>query len=433
MTAGKKPNLIDNFKSLPSGTRNGIILGAVVVAMFVYGTINDSGPKIKGASKEQKDSFTVANPGSVQSTEGIASALSNAEKKQRDLESQLELLKLQNKQIIEGSSVDGKWNEIATLTSQVQELKQRLDSGNVPQAKRAPVGSTPAANDSTVAPGSLSLPLPPPPVTGGRVPNSVGDKPGASTPEPLAPASNGPNSGAREIQVVGDSAPAPGRAGNPQKTEIIANIPAGSNFEAILLNGMDASTAIAANKTPSPAVLRIKTDAILPSLYKYNLQNCFVLVGGYGNMSSERVEMRSETMSCINDKGEVYEGKIEAYVVGEDGKVGARGRLVSKQGSLLAKSFLAGLASGVGSAFSPQPVQSINIAGGEQQPYQYPSGDQVVGTGIGKGMNVAGSQLAAYYLKVAEQLFPIVELDAGRKMTIVLLKGVDLKMDKKLK
>ncbi|OLP04634.1 TraB/VirB10 family protein [Rhodoferax antarcticus] len=414
MSAIKKPSLVDNFKALPSGTRNGIILGLVVLGMFVYGTMNDTGPKTKVKNKEQRDSFSVANPGSTQATEGIASGLSVAEKKQKDLEQQIELLKLQNKQIIEGSSIDGKWNDIAALTAQVQELKQRLDSGNVPAAKPDATGATGAA------PGSLNLPLPPPPM-------------GHSGTEQVTapPASSGPNSQQREIQVIGNDASSPGLVSAKQRTEVIANIPGGSSFEAVLLNGMDASTAMSANKTPSPAVLRIKTDAILPSLYKYDLKECLVLVGGYGNMSSERVEMRTETMSCINERGEVYEGKIEAYVVGEDGKVGARGRLVSKQGTLLAKSFLAGLASGIGSAFTPQPVQSLNIAGGTEQPYQYPTGDQIIGSGVGKGMNQAGSQLAAYYLKVAEQLFPIVELDSGRKMTIVVLKGFDLKMDKK--
>lgn len=414
MSAGKKPTLIDNFKALPSGTRNGIILGLVVVAMFIYGTMNDRGPKTVVKVKEQRDSFTVANPGSTQSTEGIASSLSVTEKKQKELENQVDLLKLQNKQILEGSNVDGKWNDIAALATQLQELKQRLDSGNVAPAKPGPEGPARAA------PGSLNLPLPPPPSA------NDGTSPTTSTP-------TGPNVQPREIQVIGNDAPAPGAIAAQQRGDIVANVPAGSSFEAVLMNGMDASTSMAASKTPSPAVLRVKSDAILPSLYKYDLKECFVLVGGYGNMSSERVEMRSETMSCINERGEVYEGKIEAYVVGEDGKVGARGRLVSKQGSLLAKSFLAGLASGIGSAFAPQPVQSLNIAGGEQQPYQYPGADQIIGSGVGKGMNQAGSQLASYYLKVAEQLFPIVELDSGRKMTIVLLKGVDLKMDKKPK
>jgi hypothetical protein len=140
-----KPSLIDNFKALPAGTRNGSILGVIVLCMFVYGTMNDSGQKSTVKKKEQKDSFTVANPGSTQATEGIASTLSIEQKKTQDLEQQVELLKLQNKQMIEGSSVDGKWSEIATLTAQLQELKQRMDNGGIQPTQPGHKGSAPDA------------------------------------------------------------------------------------------------------------------------------------------------------------------------------------------------------------------------------------------------------------------------------------------------
>jgi conjugal transfer pilus assembly protein TraB len=214
----------------------------------------------------------------------------------------------------------------------------------------------------------------------------------------------------------------------------VGYITSGANFEAVLLNGMDASTAIGANKTPTPALLRIKSDAILPNMFTFDVKECFVMVGGFGNMSTERVEMRTETMSCIDQKGQVWEGKVEGYLVGEDGKAGARGRVVSKQGALLAKSFMAGFIGGLGTAFSPQQNQALTLLqnGETQQSYQYPSGSEVLGSGISKGLSQSGNALSAFYIKLAEQMFPVVELDAGRKMTIILLKGVELKMDKRV-
>ena len=196
---------------------------------------------------------------------------------------------------------------------------------------------------------------------------------------------------------------------------------------------MDASTAINANKTPTPALLRIKTEAILPNLFSFDVKECFVMVGGFGNLSTERVEMRTESMSCVDQTGQVWEGKIEGYLVGEDGKAGARGRVVSKQGALLAKSFMAGFIGGLGSAFTPQTPQTLNLTtnGALASNYQYPSGSEVLGSGISKGLNQSGTALANFYIKLAEQMFPVVELDAGRKMTIILLKGVELKMDKR--
>ena len=42
------------------------------------------------------------------------------------------------------------------------------------------------------------------------------------------------------------------------------------------------------------------------------------------------------------------EVKIQGSVYGEDGKVGMRGRLVTKQGQMLANALLAGVVSGIG-------------------------------------------------------------------------------------
>ena len=48
-------------------------------------------------------------------------------------------------------------------------------------------------------------------------------------------------------------------------------------------------------------------------------------------------------------------------LAGEDGKAGMRGRLVSKQGQLLANALLAGVASGIGQAFPEGPDLVLEI------------------------------------------------------------------------
>lgn len=47
----------------------------------------------------------------------------------------------------------------------------------------------------------------------------------------------------------------------------------------------------------------------------------------------------------------VIEAKLDSYAVGEDGKAGVRGRVVSKQGQIIAKSLMAGFLGGVSEAF----------------------------------------------------------------------------------
>lgn len=383
------------------------MLGGFVFILFVYGTMTQSNEDVKGKkTPTQTDGFNVTSPGSTLTTEGLTTGLSETDKKVAELNKQIELLRAQNKQIEEESKTDGRWNQIANLTEQVQTLQGRLNQ----------MPTTP------VATGQGGLPVPQAPSLDVPLPRDGGHQ----TPViPVAESTLPPV----EIRVVGE--PKRGASSGKKPENPVPYIPAGANFEAVLLNGMDASTAIGANRTPTPALLRVKTEAILPNLQSFNVRECFVLAGGVGNMSSERVELRSESMSCISDNGVVWEGKVEGYLVGEDGKTGARGRLVSKQGALLAKSFMAGFASGLSGAFAPQEMQSVNLTSGSgPTAYQYPTANQVIGSGMSKGLNQSTTALSNFYIKMAEQMFPILELDAGRKMTVILIKGTELKLDK---
>lgn len=76
--------------------------------------------------------------------------------------------------------------------------------------------------------------------------------------------------------------------------------------------------------------VRIQTDAIMPNGWRADLKECFLLMSGYGDMSSERALLRGETLSCIKDDGAIIQAKLPSYAAGEDGKAGLRGRLVSK-------------------------------------------------------------------------------------------------------
>jgi conjugal transfer pilus assembly protein TraB len=45
--------------------------------------------------------------------------------------------------------------------------------------------------------------------------------------------------------------------------------------------------------------------------------------------------------------------------------------------------------------------------------------------GLG-GFSSATSQIAAFYLRMANEIFPVVEIDPGRRVAIVALKSVSL-------
>jgi hypothetical protein len=86
--------------------------------------------------------------------------------------------------------------------------------------------------------------------------------------------------------------------------------------------------------------------------------------GGYGDISSERAYLRTENLSCVRADGATLEVKIQGSVYGEDGKVGMRGRLVTKQGQMLANALLAGVVSGIGQGLATSSTNVQHLAAG---------------------------------------------------------------------
>lgn len=258
-----------------------------------------------------------------------------------------------------------------------------------------------------------------------------------------APSLNGPLPGYEASAGAGDPAPEVKPAGpklritgvnlenkreTPKRDEKpVPALSAGSFFEAILLNGMDAPTSATTQKNPVPTTLRIKTEAMLPNKYRVDIKECFVLASGYGSLSSERALLRTETISCVRNDGKIIESKVEGYIVGEDGRAGMRGRLVSKQGQMIAKTLVAGGLSGIAQGLTPQSVPQLNLNPGETVSTQTADASSILQTGVAKGFSTSANEVAKFYMEMAREMTPVVEVDAGRKVTIMLVKGFELK------
>jgi len=210
----------------------------------------------------------------------------------------------------------------------------------------------------------------------------------------------------------------------PSRRKII--IPAGSILSGVLLNGMDAPTSQRARQDPQPVLVRIKREAILPNRYRSDIRECFLIAAGYGDMSSERAYLRSETLACIRDDRKVLETRINSYAVGEDGKVGIRGRLVSKQGRVLANAMLAGFAKGISQIFGRQQVPVVVTSARNNAPFQQILSADAAQAAAVRGVGEAMETLARFYLDMAENLFPVIEVDAGRKVEFIVNQGFEL-------
>ncbi len=205
-------------------------------------------------------------------------------------------------------------------------------------------------------------------------------------------------------------------------------LPAGSILSGTLVTGLDAPTSNQSKQDPFPALLRIKHEAILPNRYRMDIRECFLIASGYGDLSSERAYMRAERISCVKKDGGIIETSMDAYSVGEDGKAGIRGRVVSKNGQLIAMTLLSGFVSGIATAFKPQTVQTFqtgNNPSNEVQ-FQYPSPEMIAGQAVMGGVSSSAEQIANYYLEMAKNIFPIIEIDAGRKVDFVMIRGMSL-------
>lgn len=213
-----------------------------------------------------------------------------------------------------------------------------------------------------------------------------------------------------------------GTDGNPPKdARTVSTFLPVSFTRGTLLGGLDAPTGGQSQSNPHPVLIRLSDNSILPNRFRGEYRDCFVVAAGYGDISSERAYLRTESLSCVRDDGDTLEVKIQGSVYGEDGKVGMRGRLVTKQGQMLANALLAGVVSGIGQGLSTSSTEYSTSALGTVASAQ---GADAYRAGVGSGVGRALDRLAQYYIKLAENTFPVIEVDAGREIDVVITKGV---------
>lgn len=234
--------------------------------------------------------------------------------------------------------------------------------------------------------------------------------------------------GAGGIDAIGGKAQggamAAAGAGRREARRVETFLPV-SFTRAVLLGGMDAPTGGQAQRDPVPVLLKLADNAFLPNAYRSAVKDCFVVAEGFGDVSAERAYLRTQLLSCVLKNGQSLEVPIKGSVFGEDGKNGMRGRLITKQGAILTNALLSGIAAGIGQGFAGSAqVTSINPLGSTTTSSTVPQ--DILRSGLGTGVARAMDRLAQYYINLAERTFPVIEIDAGRVVDIVITQGVTL-------
>ncbi|MBK8358487.1 MAG: conjugal transfer protein TraB [Comamonadaceae bacterium] len=310
------------------------------------------------------------------------------------------------------------------------DLEQRLTSAQ--QAAATPAAPTPVATTPTAPPPPASLPTAPPPSKGSPTGAMPSGAPGdALLSTPLAapqPAitritvadRSRTGTGAPIANTGANADPASGSTSQTVARTVATFLPV-SFTRGTLLGGLDAPTGGQSQSNPHPVLIRLSDNSVLPNRFRAEYRECFVIAAGYGDISSERAYLRTESLSCVRTDGATLEVKIQGSVYGEDGKVGMRGRLVTKQGQMLANALLAGVVSGIGQGLATSSTEYSTSALGT---VASASGAEAYRAGLGSGVGKALDRLAQYYIKLAENTFPVIEVDAGREVDVVITKGV---------
>lgn len=214
------------------------------------------------------------------------------------------------------------------------------------------------------------------------------------------------------------------RAGQ-QSTKVY--IPAGSILTGTLITGADYPTGKGSRDNPTPALIRLSKQAILPNRFRSEVRECFMLVSGHGDLATERATLRSEMLSCVRQDGGIIQTKISGYVAGEDGKAGMKGRLVSKTGQMIARTLVAGFLSGMSEAFDYDPVEVLDTTGaGNHTKYQSRWSADAAKGGFAQGAHKSLERVADYYMDLADQMTPVVEITAGRQVDLIIVSGANL-------
>ena len=211
---------------------------------------------------------------------------------------------------------------------------------------------------------------------------------------------------------------------------VAAWLPAGAHAEAVVLAGVDAAAGVSSQADPRPVLLRITGPAwtAAPSgsgdgtALRVDVDGCTVTGAAHGDLSSEKVYVRFRTMTCAGPRpGTVVETPVAGFVAGA-GKTGVRGPVVSREGALIEKAFLAGMLSGVGQGVA-QAFQPQAVATGSGASVANSALGDIGRAGLGAGASTAGQKVADYMIRRAEQYQPVIQLQAGTRVTLVFLEG----------
>lgn len=399
------PNSL-NINKITQRRQLAILIGVILVA-----GVATAGILIVGNSKKagtQAPATPVPNMTGVVTpafeTQLNDSALAQQQAKTSALESQMLLLRQQfeqNKQAFD--------DKLSKKDQQIDALTRQLESR--PQQQPAP--QTPAGQET---------PLPGPVSTGqARAPQyQVTPTAGSGTQyNPGQGAAFYPG-GSGRTALGGLDTKTFSYASMQKKVTKLPWISSGSFSDAIMIEGADANASVTGQQNTTPVTFRLLGKVQMPNNQEYDMDGCFVSGEIWGDISSERGEVRTSSISCKLKNGKNIDMPFKGHA-SYQGKGGIRGKPVMRNGKIVGYAGAAGFMSGIGEGIKSAGTPAVGLGATASV-----SGMDVLKQGVGGGASKAADNLSQYWIKLAEQYHPVIDIGAGNLVTIVFQEGFRL-------
>ena len=323
-------------------------------------------------------------------------------------------------------------NQLKEMNSQLKQLQESKESGAVPKegkkeekkAESEKVFKVEENKQSSLPPP----PPPPPPLGSGGALYSEPPKP----PEEYKPKINRverkeeqskanntllAQSGVSDVPVVSEKE----KKERPVGERKTVYLPAGTTLKGRIINSFPAP--VGGERFPA-VLIELDGYARLPNNYRLELTHCLVIAKGEGSYVLERAKLETYKLSCILKNGRVIEVSPKGMVVSaEDGIEGVKGKFLNVNREQIL-TYLGGTTlSGFFSALQQSQVNKYTTAFGTTTNISNEFLYALYGS-----LSQTWNEFAKFYLDEAKKVFPVVVVQAGVPVYIVLVDGVSLEV-----
>jgi len=198
-------------------------------------------------------------------------------------------------------------------------------------------------------------------------------------------------------------------------------LPAGTTLKGRIINSFPAP--VGGEKFPA-VLIELDGHARLPNNYRLDLSRCLVIAKGEGFYVLERAKLETYKFSCILKNGKVIEVSPKGMVIsGEDGLEGVRGKFLNVNREQLLTYFGGTTLSGFFSALQQGQITKYSTIFGTTTDIKNEFLYALYGA-----LAQTWNEFAKFYLEEAKKIVPVVVVQAGVPVYVVLVDGVSLEV-----